>query len=295
LTGLLGGILVSGAFSSNAQERVDFSWQVRDSQGNVTRDLVINQPNTLIAYARKVNGTDNTVGIGIRYSMPEGVNLVNMIQPNYSTNYLDSWGLQDFFFDTERNRMALMNKGVNSISDQDINRIVALKNSVGNTIIQGNKDGEGIVGILEVMPTNYGEKTFRFKRADAANINGISQDNTKEDLSCLVVPALENRTLESGWRGSGLLTPKFKKDIYGIIAPEVYVSGSGKENDTVVLRIHDNFITEGVPVYTNKGGAFSYRDISWTNSPSRGYSTISYPAPEFEPSNALSNPEKPSN
>ncbi|GEM_PF-6167007 len=271
-------LLATGALL--AQERVDFKWEPRTSEGTSTRDLIVHQPNQVVAYVTKVNGSTNTIGFGwdnIFIPRPQ----VASRNPPYGTN--------DFFFDSIRNEPYRMSnegldprfviRGTKSIVDAD-----------GHDISRGPVTGEGIGAIYDFTPSSLGRMTLDFANVAAFKREGLQQKTSKESLSVAVVPAPEARTNQ--WRGSFLLYPEFKRGTQGVLAPEVYVSGSGKTNDTVVLYVHDNLdFANGVPVYTNIGGVFAYRDSSWTNAPTqRGYSAKSFPVPEIAPANLTSSP-----
>ena len=248
-----------------AQERVDFRWESRTEAGTFTRDLVARKPNEIVAYVKKINGSTNTIGLGWDNFFFPSVQVSPRLPP-YGTN--------DFFFNSAKNESYRMsNEG---FDDRGVIRVTkSLFDENGNDISRGPITGEGIGAIYDVTPLALGRIVFDFTSFAAFKREGLQHKTSKNALTAVVVPAPEARTNE--WRGSFLLYPEFKKDAQGGLAPEVYVSGSGKTNDTVVLYTHDKFNGEGVPVYTNIGGAFNYRDLSWTNSPARGYSAKSFP------------------
>ncbi|MEK6928586.1 MAG: hypothetical protein AABW65_01355, partial [Nanoarchaeota archaeon] len=133
-----------------------------------------------------------------------------------------------------------------------------------------------------IIPNLPGRGVLGFSIFGASKREGLGHKTRKESLSVVIVLPANERV--GKWRGSFLLYPELKKDESGVVAPEVYVSGSGKTNDAVVLYIHDDLdFMKGLPVYTNIGGAFAYRDYSWTNSPVRGYSARSFPFSDVVP------------
>lgn len=266
--------LVAGSY---AQERVHVKWEPRTSEGKATRDLIVYQPNQVVAYVTKVNGITNTIGLGwdnVFYPLPK----ISTRNPPYGTN--------DFFFDSVRNEPYRM--GMEGFDEHGVVRATkSIFDADGNHISRGPVAGEGIGAIYDITPSSLGRMTLDFANVAAFKREGLQQKTSKESLSVAVVPALEARTNQ--WRGSFLLYPEFKRDAQGVLAPEVYVSGSGKTNDIVVLYVHDNFnFTNGIPFYTNIGGAFAYRDSSWTNVPVRGYSAKSFSVPEIAPANLTS-------